>query len=282
MAQSIAMRTFLSPALAAPLPGGFVYLRDVDPSILQDMRYATGDNFTGRPLPGYAAPECVLRRAVAQALKKVQADLAKQNLSLKVYDCYRPQRAVSAFARWAREPNSGATRRFYPRLAKRALFAQGYISGTSRHSDGSAVDLTLVQLPSALPSSPRKRGSSSSLDERAGSSAGACHRAALCADPLADDDRVKGFRGDDRKVDAPCTAPASQRAPDNSLDMGTGFDCFDAKSHTASSVTPEQRRNRDTLLAAMRRHGFHNYPLEWWHFGFGARGERRDFVIEPR
>jgi zinc D-Ala-D-Ala dipeptidase len=228
-----------SPALAAPLPGDFVYLRDVDASIVQDMRYAGADNFTGRPLPGYAAPECVLRRAVAQALKQVQADLAKQNLSLKVYDCYRPQRAVAAFARWAREPDSGATKRFYPRIDKRALFAQSYISGQSRHSDGSAVDLTLVPLP-------------------------------LAPAPAFDRSATYGA----------CTAPAAQRAPDNSLDMGTGFDCFDAKSHTVSAVSPEQRRNRDTLVAAMRAHGFHNYFREWWHFGFGARGERRDFVIE--
>ena len=60
------------------LPPGFVYLRDVDSSIAQDMRYATADNFTGRPLPGYGAAECVLRREAAEALKRVQADLARR------------------------------------------------------------------------------------------------------------------------------------------------------------------------------------------------------------
>ena len=60
------------------LPPGFVYLRDVDNTIAQDMRYATADNFTGRPLPGYNAAECVLRRQVAVALKRVQADLATE------------------------------------------------------------------------------------------------------------------------------------------------------------------------------------------------------------
>src|ERR1017187_1192829 len=92
------------PAAAAErLPEGFVYLRDVDPSIAQDMRYAGSDNFTGHPLPGYDAPDCVPRRAVAPARAQVQADLAREHLSMKVYDCYRPTRAVRAFMRWAQE-----------------------------------------------------------------------------------------------------------------------------------------------------------------------------------
>ena len=75
-----------------------VYLRDIDPGIAQDMRYAGRDNFTGRPLPGYNAAECLLHRAAALALRRVQAELVAINLSLKVYDCYRPARAVAAMA----------------------------------------------------------------------------------------------------------------------------------------------------------------------------------------
>ena len=142
--------------LAAPaharemLPPGFVYLRDVDLSIVQDMRYATADNFTGRPLPGYGAAECVLRREAAEALRRVQADLARENLGLKVYDCYRPTRAVRAMEAWAHDGNdSEATRRFYPALHKRNLFALGYIAAQSKHSTGTTVDLTLVRLPAA-------------------------------------------------------------------------------------------------------------------------------------
>jgi len=242
--------TFLSllaltlPAAAAErLPAGFVYLRDIDPSIAQDMRYAGSDNFTGRPLPGYGAPECVLRHDVAQALAQVQADLARENLSLKVYDCYRPIRAVRAFARWA---NDGAreapSKRFYPALEKRTLFAEGYIAAQSAHSTGNAVDLTLIARP---------------------------------APPAPPYDRNAAY--------GPCTGPAAQRAPDNSLDMGTGFDCFDARSHTASAaITPEQKRWRGMLVAAMRKHGLHNYFREWWHFSFGARGQAYDFAIGGR
>jgi zinc D-Ala-D-Ala dipeptidase len=230
-------------AVAERLPEGFVYLRDVDASIAQDMRYAGPDNFTGRPLPGYDAPECVLQREVALALKRVQADLARENLGLKVYDCYRPVRAVAAFARWAQNADDGATKRFYPALEKRALFAHGYIAAQSRHSTGTAVDLTLIALPSA---------------------------AAPAFDP--------------RAAYGPCTGPAAQRAPDTSLDMGTGFDCFDLKSHTASAaITPEQKRRRTKLVAALRARGLHNYFLEWWHFGYGARpAQAFDFAIGVR
>jgi zinc D-Ala-D-Ala dipeptidase len=242
-------------ALTAPaagrdgLPADFVYLGDVEPSIAQDMRYAGHDNFVGRPLPGYGAPECVLRRAVAFALSKVQAELAKSKLSLKVYDCYRPRRAVAAMARWAQDgADDGArdspTKRFFPTMEKRTLFASGYIASQSAHSTGTAIDLTLVRLPAAPPAP---------------------------FDPAASY--------------GPCTAPAVQRAPDSSLDMGSGFDCFDAKSHTGSAaISPEQTRARATLLAAMRRHGFKNYFREWWHFSYAGvpPAPAYDFPIGPR
>jgi zinc D-Ala-D-Ala dipeptidase len=246
---TLLIAAFLPAAIGAAerLPEGFVYLRDVAPGIVQDMRYAGFDNFTGRPLPGYDAAECVLRREVAEALARVQADLEKQSLGLKVYDCYRPARAVAAFARWAQESekagDNGATRRFYPTLEKRRLFVQGYIAAHSRHSTGTAVDLTLVE--QAAPPAPAF-------------------------------DRNTAYGA--------CTAPAAQRAPDNSLDMGTGFDCFDEKSHTASTaISAEQKRWRLRLVAAMRARGFHNYFREWWHFGFGARpAGAYDFPIAPR
>src|SRR4051794_38002246 len=80
----------ISSARAQSLPGGFVYLRDIDPTIIEDIRYATSNNFVGRPLAGYGAGECVVKRDVGLRLKAVQAELAAQNLSLKMFDCYRP------------------------------------------------------------------------------------------------------------------------------------------------------------------------------------------------
>jgi len=221
----------LSAAAQAGLAPGLVYLRDVDPTIAQDIRYATSNNFTGRPLPGYDAGECILTRAAALALKQVQADLAAAKVGLKVYDCYRPVRATRAMVQWAYEPRS-ENRRFYPALAKASLL-NGYVSGASKHATGYAVDLTLVELGATAPAA---------FDPRANYGS--------------------------------CIGPAAQRAPDSSLDMGTGYDCFDVLSHTNNpAVGAEQRGRRATLVAAMSKRGFRNYFREWWHFTFaGATG----------
>jgi D-alanyl-D-alanine dipeptidase len=240
---ALALLLLALPATARePLPAGFVYLRDVAPSIAQDIRYATPNNFTAAPLPGYDAPECILRREAAEALARVQAALSRQHLGLKTYDCYRPERAVRAMWRWVHESKKVGGRdgdkSFYPNTDKRELFTLGYIAARSKHSTGTAVDLTLVPLESAQPSAAHSR--------------------------------ARGTPGADN---VPCTAPAAERAQnasfDNSLDMGTGFDCLDVKSYTRSgATTPAQRSARETLRAAMTRAGFHNYFREWWHYEF--------------
>ncbi len=121
------------------MPNRFVYLRDVDATILQDMRYATANNFVGHVVPGYEAPECVLVREAALALKAAQAELKEKGLSLKVYDCYRPARAVKAFVDWAKHPDDPEAKAvYYPSLDKRALLP-GYIATRS------APGLTLEQ-----------------------------------------------------------------------------------------------------------------------------------------
>ena len=132
-----------APAFAGDvMPEGFVYLRDIDPAIQQDMRYAGSKNFTGRPAPGYDAPECVLARQAAEALKAVQADLKAKGLGLKVYDCYRPERAVAGFVAWTKEPDDPeAKAAYYPNVPKRELLPN-YIAPRSGHSRGAAVDLT--------------------------------------------------------------------------------------------------------------------------------------------
>jgi D-alanyl-D-alanine dipeptidase len=225
------------------MPPAFAALADIAPGIRQDMRYASTNNFTGHPLPGYVHGACWLRRAAALALAHVQADLAHEGLSLKVYDCYRPTRAVAAMARWAAQPNVAPdTRRFYPSVDKRRLFALGYIANHSAHSRGVAIDLTIV---------PRDAPSLAAYDP-------AAHYGS-------------------------CAGDAHARAPDDSLDMGTGFDCFDVKSHTfAGGLTKEQRRNRALLLKAMREHGFHNYAREWWHYTYPAADPRREYDVPVR
>ena len=143
------------PALAADeMPKDFVYLRDVDPTIQQDMRYAGSNNFTGKPVPGYDAPECVLVRQAAEALKAVQADLKATGLALRVYDCYRPGRAVAAFVDWAKLPDDPKAKEvYYPALDKAALFPD-YIATRSGHSRGATVDLTPVPIGEETKTSP--------------------------------------------------------------------------------------------------------------------------------
>jgi len=236
------------PASAGELPPGFVYLRDVAPAIAQDIRYAGPVNFTRAALPGYGAAECVLKRETAEALKRVEAALKRERLGLKVYDCYRPARAAATMWRWAHDGKRDGDTSFYPHADKRQLFALGYIAAHSRHSTGTAVDLTLIPLDPA-PGRPRADGNPGPQN------AGAC------------------------------TAPAAERRTDNSLDMGTGFDCLDPKSATRSpAVTPAQRRARETLRAAMSAQGFRNYFREWWHYEYRGADTRRayDFPITPR
>lgn len=137
-------------AATEPLPDGFVYMRQIEPSIIEDIRYATPQNFTGAVVPGYLAPACILRREVALALQQVQHDLRDKGLGLKVFDCFRPERAVRALVAWATRNSGPAHSPHNPRLSRRELIASSYISTVSHHARGLAVDLTLVTLP-AIP-----------------------------------------------------------------------------------------------------------------------------------
>jgi D-alanyl-D-alanine dipeptidase len=129
-------------------PTQFVALDRVDDTIAQDMRYATTYNFVGRRIRGYREPVCILTRPAARALQRAQRRLRREGYGLKVYDCYRPTRAVAQFARWAANPaDQKMKREFYPRVDKRRAFELGYIAHRSGHSRGSTVDLTLVKLP---------------------------------------------------------------------------------------------------------------------------------------
>jgi D-alanyl-D-alanine dipeptidase len=222
-------------ASAEPLPEGFVALHDIAPTIVEDMRYAGPRNFTGKALPGYGAARCILRKPVAEALAKVQAALAKDGLSLKVYDCYRPQRAVRAMHDWVQGAPAAPDSPHLPKVRRRDLIRKGYIAKRSSHASGTAVDLTIVRTGVSEPApSP----------------------------------------------DRPCTAGPD----DGSVDMGTGFDCFDPKSATESpEVIGEPKQWRRRLVQEMGRQGFRNYPREWWHFtlpGIDKAAQPLDFVIE--
>jgi D-alanyl-D-alanine dipeptidase len=128
-------------------PPAFVDAATVIPSLVVDMRYFGPDNFVGARVDGYEAPVCLLTHQAATALAAVQRDLKPRGYGLKVFDCYRPARAVRHFVRWARDPDTSTKAAFYPHVAKGNLFREGYIASRSGHSRGSTVDLTLVRLP---------------------------------------------------------------------------------------------------------------------------------------
>lgn len=127
------------------LPEGFVYLDEAVPGIVIELKYATEDNFVGQVIDGYGQLHAILSEPAAAALAGVQASLQPFGLGLKVFDAYRPQRAVDHFVRWSEDPDDQRTRAaFYPDVAKEDLFEEGYIAARSGHSRGSTVDLTLV------------------------------------------------------------------------------------------------------------------------------------------
>jgi D-alanyl-D-alanine dipeptidase len=208
-------------------PDAFVDLRRVDSTILQDIRYRGPHNFIGRPIVGYRERLCILTRPAAKALSRAQASLLARGYTLKAYDCYRPQRAVDDFARWAARPGDQRMKQeFYPRVDKGTLFDQGYIARRSGHSRGSTLDLTLVRLPAR----PQRRF--------------------IPGEPLVS-----------------CFASYEQRFPDNTVDMGTGFDCFDTLANTLDPrIQGEARTNRLLLKQTLETEGFVNYEAEWWHY----------------
>jgi len=206
-------------------PSQFVALDRVDATIAQDMRYATAHNFVGRRIAGYREPVCILTRRAARALHRAQVRLRPEGYGLKVYDCYRPTRAVAQFSRWADDASDQKMKReFYPRVDKRRVFELGYVAHRSGHSRGSTVDLTIIRLP------PK-------------------------AQP-AWDGRLRS-----------CTARYRRRFRDNSVNMGTGYDCMDPRAHTLNpAIRGRAHRNRLLLRRTMDAAGFAPYDNEWWHF----------------
>lgn len=201
------------PASADPLPAGFVRLADVDPSIRQDIRYAGLENFLHRKANGYDAPACILTRQAAAALSGVQKALTSEKLTLVVFDCYRPARAVTDMSEWTRK-GGPPDPQWYPAVKRRDLIAKGYVGELSTHSRGSTVDVAIAHADRESAPKP------------------------ACGAPDAD-----------------------------TLDFGTGFDCFDPTSETAHrQLAGGAAANRRKLVEAMRAGGFKNYAREWWHF----------------
>jgi D-alanyl-D-alanine dipeptidase len=156
-AAAMMLVTTLAVAACAPTPpllvseattpeaAGLVDIRALVPDIDLDIRYAGSDNFVGTRVDGYGAARCYLLADAAKALQQAELDLRREGMRLRLYDCYRPARAVRHFVAWAGDLDDQRTRpEYYPRLDKRQLLGD-YISPTSGHSRGATMDLTLMQ-----------------------------------------------------------------------------------------------------------------------------------------
>ena len=205
---------------------GFVYLSDIDPTIITCVRYATNENFVGKPVDGYKKPVLILTKQAAQALKKVQKAVKKDGYSLVVYDAYRPQQAVDHFYRWSQDIKDQVKKdQYYPRVDKTKVLELGYVA-TSRsgHSRGSTVDLTLIKDGESL------------------------HDIKECNRILLDGYTVKFL--DDGTIDM-----------GSSFDI---FDV--ASHYENNLIDAKYKVLRTYLKNIMEKFGFKNYPGEWWHF----------------
>ncbi len=209
------------------LPNGFVYLQDIDPTIQQEMRYFGNHNFLGRPVKGYNAAQCILTVQAANALSQVQKELSKQSLGLKVYDCYRPQMAVDDFIIWSQQIDQQQMKNEFYPRVDKADF---FKLGYVAAKSGHTRGSTmdLTVVPIPTPVEPN-------------------------------------YQPGEKLV--ACFAPYGERFEDNSIDMGTGFDCMDELAHPLNeSVDKEVYKNRMLLREFMVAYGFVPYEEEWWHF----------------
>ncbi len=125
----------------------FVLLTDAVPDAILEIRYYATYNFVGTRIDGYEAPIAMLTKKAAKALKAVSDDVMAKGYRLKIYDAYRPQKAVDHFVRWAADVADTTMKYcFYPNLDKSVLFEQDYIMAKSGHTRGSTVDLTLFDM----------------------------------------------------------------------------------------------------------------------------------------
>lgn len=131
----------------AEIPKNFSYVKDTIPTIELELRYASTNNFVGEIIEGYLAPKAILTTKATLALAKVQKELEGFGFGLKVFDAYRPQRAVDHFVCWGKDLVDRKMKlAYYPDVQKKNLFKEGYIAKRSGHSRGSTVDLTIIDL----------------------------------------------------------------------------------------------------------------------------------------
>lgn len=127
----------------------FVLLNDYIPDAIYEIRYYSTYNFVGKQIDGYEDNCALLTKPAAEELKKINDELLLKGYKLKIYDAYRPQKAVDHFIKWSKDINDNRMKKiFYPDIDKSVLFEEGYLAKKSSHSRGSTVDLTIVDVES--------------------------------------------------------------------------------------------------------------------------------------
>jgi zinc D-Ala-D-Ala dipeptidase len=207
-------------------PSDIIDVSKVIPQMQFDMRYFSSHNFIGRRIHGYEQDACLLTESAAASLKKVEDKLLPMGLTLKAYDCYRPQSAVDDFVHWAADAHDEKMKdEFYPSVPKDRLFEEGYIAARSGHSRGSTIDLTIAPLKSAMPR----------VEEKA---------------PLVDCTAPQTMRTPDNSLDFgtafDCFSPVSHPS--------------------YQAIPSQAKANRLLLQSLMMEAGFTPLDTEWWHF----------------
>jgi zinc D-Ala-D-Ala dipeptidase len=206
---------------------GFVFLTEVDPTIIESVRYAGYQNFLGKPVNGYEVDKIICTEEAAQRLKFAHDEAKGQGFRFVVYDCYRPQSAIDHFKSWSLdgEQDQVLKEQYFPNIElKEDLFKLGYINSRSTHNRGSTCDLTLIKENNELTAMSSERR-------------------------VLNDGTEIVFNND------------------NTLDMGTSFDFLHQSSHTyTDTIHEEQSANRKMLIEIMVKQGFQVYEKEWWHF----------------
>jgi zinc D-Ala-D-Ala dipeptidase len=213
------------------VPSDFQDIKNLDPTVEVEMRYASSWNFIGKPVTGYKSNKCYLTKQAGKALSRAQSILRQNKFGLLLFDCYRPKRAVNEFVSWTKSSKNQTMKPiFYPEEGKESLIDNGYIADKSGHSRGSTVDLTIIKVTGS-------------------------------------NKNISGWPNllfQENKID--CRKP-SFKVPNTQLNMGTTFDCFSKLANTNSiEISLDAQKNRKLLLNAMTMAGFLNYEKEWWHF----------------
>lgn len=209
-----------------PLPQDFVYLNDTDPRIIESVRYASHENFLGRPVTGYhSKSKIILTKAAAQALSKAQDKLKTYGFGLVAYDGYRPQKAVDDFVSWSKDPcDQKAKKLYYPTINKADVFELGYVAKKSGHSKGSTIDVSLIKLGHTI--TPVKTSQK----------------------PLLNGEMIPFL--DDGSVNM-----------GSSFDL-----FHTASHHDSNLIDPAATKMRNLLRKIMKESGFKEYREEWWHY----------------